>query len=54
MKQALLMLAKIDIRDLHCYGGIALIATGLWLVYCPLSLVVTGTLLLYLALRRVK
>lgn len=40
-----------DIRDLHCYGGIALIAAGLTFVYWPASLFVTGAILLFLALR---
>lgn len=42
----------VDIRDIHCYGGILLIAAGLAFVYWPAALVVPGAILLFLALRR--
>lgn len=43
----------VDLRDVHAYLGIALIAAGLAVVWWPAALIVTGALLLYLALRRV-
>ncbi|NMB13070.1 MAG: hypothetical protein GX977_12410 [Firmicutes bacterium] len=43
-----------DIRDLHAYGGIILITVGVALMHVPASLIVSGALLLYLALREVK
>jgi len=38
----------IDARDIHIYGGIALIGWGLWQVDQRLSLTVMGLILLYL------
>ena len=54
MKQvALRVLKTIDVRDLHCYGGLALVGVGCW-IYAPgASLIVVGAALFYLALRRV-
>jgi hypothetical protein len=40
-------------RDLHVYGGGALCAAGVGMVWLPGALVVMGALLLYLGLRRV-
>ena len=48
------ILRAFDIRDAHCYGGIILIAIGFSFVYWPAALIVTGLILLYLALRRVN
>lgn len=42
----------LDLRDIHVYGGILLISIGLWFVYWQLSLVITGVLLIFIALRR--
>lgn len=44
----------IDARDVHAYTGILLIAAGLAHIYWPASLIVSGAILLYLALRGVK
>lgn len=43
----------LDARDLHAYGGIGLIAIGAGAIYWPAALIVSGSILLYLALRRV-
>lgn len=39
-------------RDLHVYGGGALIAAGAWMAYPPAAPAVLGVLLLYLGLWR--
>ena len=41
-----------DLRDLHAYSGIALIAFGLSFVYWPAAPIASGLILLGLALRR--
>lgn len=46
------LLGYIDARDAHCYAGIALIAVGLWQVYQPAAFIVSGAILVYIALRR--
>jgi len=38
----------IDVRDIHIYGGIALIGWGLWQFDQRLSFTVVGVILLYL------
>ncbi|MFW6331497.1 MAG: hypothetical protein ACOC3J_07215 [Gemmatimonadota bacterium] len=40
-----------DFRDLHVYGGGALVTVGAWWVYPPAGLIVGGALLIYLGLR---
>ena len=46
------LLSRIDIRDAHLYGGLALVAFGLAFVYWPASFIVSGVILMALALRR--
>ena len=41
-----------DARDLHVYGGGALVAVGAWLAYRPAGWILGGILLLYLGLWR--
>jgi len=41
-----------DIRDLHAYGGLLLIGIGLAFIYWPAALIVVGSMLVFLALRR--
>jgi len=43
------LLRAIEARDVIATVGIGLIAGGLWMVSIPIALVVTGTLLLALA-----
>lgn len=38
------------LRDCFAFGGLGLIAVGLWLVFPPAAFVVTGALLMGLAL----
>lgn len=42
-----------DVRDLHVYGGGALVAWGAAEAYPPAGWMVAGTVLMYLGLRRV-
>jgi hypothetical protein len=44
--------ASPDFRDLHVYGGGALLAGGAWMAWPPGGLIAMGALLLYLGLRR--
>ena len=46
------LVKRIDIRDAHVYGGIALITFGVAHIYWPAAPVVAGSILLALALRR--
>lgn len=41
----------IDLRDVHAYAGILLIAIGCYQVYPPAALIVPGGMLFYIALR---
>ena len=41
-----------DLRDLHVYGGAALVVLGAARVYRPAGYLVAGLLLLYLGLRK--
>lgn len=41
-----------DVRDLHVYGGGALVAWGAAQAYPPAGWMVAGTVLMYLGLRR--
>lgn len=41
-----------DLRDVHVYGGGALVAIGAWLWFPPAAPIVFGALLLYLGLRK--
>lgn len=38
-----------DMRDVFLFAGLALLAAGLWHVYVPLSFIVPGAVLTYLA-----
>jgi hypothetical protein len=40
-----------DARDLHVYGGGALVAVGAWIILPGAGLVAFGALLVYLGLR---
>jgi hypothetical protein len=53
MKRVLAWLraARPSFRDLHVYGGGALVAGGAWMAYPPAAPAVYGALLLYLGLR---
>lgn len=52
MRKVLAWLARnIDVRDLHAYGGISLVAAGLWKVYLPAAFIVSGAMLFYIAMR---
>jgi hypothetical protein len=42
---------KLDLRDLHVYGGAGLVALGLGIVHIGLGLAVGGAILLYLGMR---
>ena len=44
--------AHVDLRDMFVFGGLALIALGLWDIYWPLAPVVVGTVLVWLGVRR--
>ena len=48
------VIAKVlpDLRDLHVYGGAALVTIGAALVYPPAGWMVAGLCLIYLGLRR--
>ena len=56
MRKAIARIAKlasrIDIRDAHVYGGLALVAVGVACIYWPASCIVVGVALMALALRR--
>lgn len=43
--------ARVDLADVHIYGGIALVAYGCWLAWPPLAYMVGGALLVWLAVR---
>jgi len=45
---------SLDERDVHVYGGIIMVGTGLAFVYWPLALIIPGAILLYIALRRTE
>jgi len=42
----------LDRENIHIYGGLAIMGCGLAVIYWPLSLVICGAALFYLALRR--
>lgn len=42
----------VDIRDVHCYGGMACVAYGLWQVYQPAAWCVVGAVLFWLSVKR--
>lgn len=44
-------LAAVDLRDIHCYGGLVLVGAGAWLYAPGAGLIVVGAALFYLALR---
>jgi len=52
MRRAFAWIAhNIDVRDLHAYGGIVLVAVGLWQIYSPSAFIVSGAMLFYIAMR---
>jgi len=53
MQQIKQLFSHFDARDAHAYLGLLLVSIGLGAVYWPLALVVSGSILLYMALRRV-
>lgn len=44
--------AALDLRDVFVFGGLVLIAIGLWDIYWPLAPIVVGSVLCWLGLRR--
>lgn len=46
------VVAEVDARDVHCYGGLLLVAAGCWLYAPGAAMIVVGVALFYLALRR--
>lgn len=42
----------IDFRDVFAFGGLVMITIGLWQIYPPLSMVVTGTAMFWLGVKR--
>ena len=43
-----------DMRDCFVFGGIALIAIGLSLIYIPIALIISGVMVFWLGVRRIK
>ncbi len=43
---------EIDLRDLLCFGGLALVTVGVWQIYPPAAWIVTGAALFWLSVRR--
>jgi len=46
------IIETIGVTGLHVYTGLLLVAVGLAFVYWPLSFIVPGSVLVYMALRR--
>lgn len=43
-----------DLRDAFVFGGTAFIATGVWQIYRPAALIITGSIFFWLGIRKVK
>jgi hypothetical protein len=41
-----------DLRDAHVYLGLALVCTGICLIYVPAALIASGGILIWLGTRR--
>lgn len=47
-----LLLAMFDLRDVFVFAGIASVFVGLWQIYPPSALIVVGSVVVWLGVRR--
>lgn len=46
------LVKNIDARDVHFYGGTAMLAAGAWFIYEPAALIAAGLVFLYVSIGR--
>lgn len=44
----------LDIRDVFIFGGVGLMACGIWQIYPPASAIISGSIFFWLGIRRIK